>query len=131
MTSRISLWARFRAFLQRIFWFWKGKVLEAELEQPDSPLRSAAQLAVDRVVLETDITPDCVSALIFRGGEAIKVKHNEAWEIFIGLSYEHAADEAIEWLKRQGDEVKTGKVTKMNRQQRRKFDAERRASRRH
>jgi hypothetical protein len=131
MTSRISFWARFRAFLQRIFWFWKGKVLEAELEQPNSPLRSAAQLAVDRVVLETDITPDCVSALVFRGGEAVKVMHNAAWEVFIGKNYEHAADEAIAWLKRQGDEIKTNKVTGMNRKQRRIFDAERRASRRH
>ena len=131
MTSRLSLWSRIASFLQRIFWFWKGQVLEAELAQEASPLRTAAQLAVDRVVLETDITPDCVSALVFRGGETIKIKHNEAWEVFIGKNYEHAADEAIAWLKRQGDEIKTGRVTKMKRKQRRAFDAERRASRRH
>ncbi len=135
--KRLSLWERFTSWLQRVVWFFKGEELKAQLAQvatptsPASPIRTEAELAVERVVMETDITPDCINAQVLRGGCTILVKHNEAWEAFVHNSYGEAADKAIEWLKLQGDEIKTNKVTKLNRQQRRKFDAERKKLRRH
>ena len=137
MKQRLSLWQRFKNLCQRIYWFFAGEALKAQLQQtatpaqPASPLRTAAELAVERVVMETDITPDCVCAEIVRGGTAIRVMHNDAWEVFIGRDYNHAAEEAINWLKRQGDEIETSKVTHLNRHQRRKFDRERRRKRSH
>jgi hypothetical protein len=137
MKQRLSLLQRLIDLWKRVYWFFTGEALKVQLQQtatpaqPASPLRTEAELAVERVVMETDIAADCVCAEIFRGGTAIRVMHNEAWEMFIGRDYNHAAEEAIAWLKRQGDEIKTSKVTHLNRHQRRKFDHERRKKRSH
>lgn len=137
MKQRLSWLERLKNLWLRIYWFFKGEALKAQLQQtanpvqPASPLRTEAELAVERVVMETDIAADCVCAEIVRGGTAIRVMHNDAWEVFIGRNYNHAAEEAINWLKRQGDEIKTNKVTHLNRHQRRKFDHERRKKRSH
>jgi hypothetical protein len=128
---RLTLWERFTAFLKTLWWWWKGKLLNIELKDELSPVRTEAQMAVDRVVMETDITPDCVSAQVVRGGCTIMVKHNEAWEAFVHNSYNEAAEKAIEWLLLQGDEIKTNKVTKLNRKSRRAFDVVRKAERQH
>jgi len=135
--QRLSLWQRLVNLWLAIYWKLKGESLKIQLQQtatpvqPASPLRTEAELAVERVVMETDITPDCVCAEIVRGGTAIRVMHNAAWEVFIGRDYNHAAEEAIAWLKRQGDEIETNKITKLNRHQRRAFDAKRRQQRKH
>lgn len=115
---------------QALIWKIKGYFLDKKLANPESPVRDEAQEAVAKVVVETDIAPDCVSALVYRGGCAIKVKHDDAWEMFIHNSYMEAADKAIEWLRTQGDEVQTRRVSEMNRKQRRAFDKKRKNKRR-
>lgn len=126
---RRTRWERFKAFLKNIFRFWKGQYLEVQLQDNTSPTRTEAERAIDRVVMETDIAPDCVSALVFQGGCAIKVKHQDAWEMFLHNSYGEAADKAIEWLLLQGDEISTRGVSKLTRQQRLDFNASRKHKR--
>ena len=126
---RLTRWERFKAFFKKVFWFWKGQYLEVQLQDKTSPTRTDAEHAVARVVMETDIAPDCVSAMVFQGGCAIKVKHQDAWEMFLHNSYNEAADKAIEWLLLQGDEISTRGVSKLTRQQRLDFNAGRKHKR--
>lgn len=119
-----------------IWWKLRGEALHAQLQDQSAPLRTEAQIAVDRVVYETHIAPDCAVAMIVRGGTAISIKHephgNGATQsVFIGNSYAEAADKAIEWINTQGDELKTNKVTQIRRDDRRKFNAIRRQKQRH
>lgn len=129
-TKLIQLLIAIKALFRRVVWFWQGKQLEAEFSKNESPVRSEAEEAVAKVVFETDVAPDCVSAGILRGGTAIFVTHNNAKEVFIHKTYAEAADKAIEWLRLQGDEVKAGKVTQMNRKERRAWKKRRKAIRR-
>jgi hypothetical protein len=117
-------WSAVVTWFQGLFWSIQGFNKEIALRQEKSAQRSEAQLAVDSVVMRTSIAPDCVAALVFRGGCAIKVKHDEAWEMFIHNSYAEAAEKAIEWLLLQGDEVTTSKVSNLNRRDRRVFQKE-------
>lgn len=130
-----SLWGLVKWIWQQIVWKFRGEALHAQLQDTTSPLRSEAQIAVDRVVYETHIAPDCVSAMIVRGGTAIHVKHDpigngSTQTVFIGTSYSHAADKVIEWLKTQGAELTTKKVSQLRRADARKFNAIRRKAKR-
>jgi hypothetical protein len=62
-----------------------------------------------------------------RGGKTILIKHDEAWEAFVHNTYLAAADKAIEWINTQGDEMSASNYSKLNRAERRAFDARRRA----
>ena len=113
-------------------WFthgMSGALLEERLADESSPERSEAEEAVAKVIAETDVAPDCVSALVRDGGACILVKTDGDWEGFIHNSYGEAADKAIEWLLLQGDFVETQNTSDMNRAQRRSFDAKRRLKR--
>lgn len=127
--NRLTRWERIKAFFKKIFWFWKGQYIEVQLQDTTSPTRTEAERAVTRVVMETDIAPDCVSAMVFQGACAIKVKHQDAWEMFLHNSYNEAADKAIEWLLLQGDEISTRGISKLTRQQRLDFDGSRKQKR--
>lgn len=122
-------------YIARLFKFlrywWSGNLLEVKLQDKTSDIRSEAQRAVDNVVFETDIAPDCVYATVINGGCAIVVKHNAATEVCVHNSYAEAALEAIKWLQAREGEIHTGKVSDLNREQRRSFDAQRKARRRH
>lgn len=139
----LSRWERFKALFalgplhaivtlwQLAVWKLRGEALHAQLQDETSPLRSEAQLAVDRVVYETNIAPDCAIGMIVRGGTAIMIKHEPhgngaTQDIFIGNTYEEAADKAIEWIKAQGTELATQGVSRILREDRRKFNAIRR-----
>jgi hypothetical protein len=124
-----SIWQRFVAFLRSIKWWFTGGLLDARLADSESTEYSEAQAAVDKVVYETDIAPDCVSAMVMRGGHCVLVKTDDEWEAFIHNSYEEAADKAIEWLNLQGEYVETAKTSKLNRRARREFNATRKKRR--
>lgn len=141
--KQLSRWGRFKALFalgpvhaivtiwQLLWWKVRGEALHAQLQDQTSPLRDEAQLAVDRVIYETHIAPDCAVAMIVRGGTAISIKHephgNGATQtVFIGNTYEEAANKAIEWINLQGEELSTKKVTRVFREDRKKFDAIRR-----
>lgn len=124
-----TLWQRIAGLFERLVWAVQGLFLRRKLKAPDSPLRSAAEEAVARVVYETELAPDCVSAGEIRGGCGIKVTHNDAQEWFVHNSYDEAATQAIEWANLQGDEIDTGSASKMPRKQRRAFQAMRRQDR--
>lgn len=114
------------------YWFKHkvtGSLLVDRIADESSPERTEAQEAVNKVVMATDIAPDCVSAIVQDGGACILVKTDGDWEAFIHNSYGEAADKAIEWLLLQGDFVETSETSSMNRKQRRVFDAERRLKR--
>lgn len=119
-------WRWLTQSIQNIVWWFQGVALEAELKDAESIQHQGGRRALRRVVLETDIAPDCVSATIVRGGCTIMVKHDEAWEAFIHNSYDEAAQEAIDWINRQGDEISTSETSDMNRKQRRAFSSQRR-----
>jgi len=107
--------------LKRLRWWWSGGLLSVKLEDKTSKTRSEAELAVERVVWETSIAHDCVSATIYRGGPCIMVSHDGAKEAFIHNSYDEAAAKAIQWLK--GHDVGTGSSSNLSRRQRRAFDS--------
>jgi hypothetical protein len=114
------------SWLRKLWWrlrdWWLGKRLLVNETRLD-----AAQTAVNRVVMETSLPPDCATGGPMRGGCAIQVKHDDAWEVFIHNTYEEAATEAIAWVQLQGSELEHRTASKLNRQQRRTFDAERTA----
>ena len=134
-TKLIQLLIAIKSLLRRVVQFWQGKQLEAEFSKNESPVRDEAEEAVAKVVFETGVAPDSVSAGILRGGCAVFVTHRSAKEAFLHKTYAEAADEAVKWLRLQGDEIQTGKIkttgaTHMNRKERRAFEKRRKASRR-
>lgn len=135
--KKLSLLARLKARFFAIVAYFKARWQEAlaqqlvaDLADPTSKVRTEAERALERVVFETDIAPDCVQCCIVRGGCSVMIKHDNAWEAFVHNSYTEAADKAIEWLKLQGDEVSTKQTSDMNRKERRSFDVQRRQKRR-
>lgn len=117
----------FRDVWRKLLDWWRGRrLLAAQLDGRQTAELTEAQQAVNRVVLETKLPPDCVSAGPMRGGCAIQVKHDDAWEVFLHHTYTGAAAEALAWVQLQGDEIEHRSASKLNRKQRRTFDAERR-----
>jgi len=120
----MTRWQRFRRWLRDTWWaardWWKARRLLV-----NEDLKLDAQEAVNWVVYETNLPPDCVTGGVMRGGCSIKVKHNDAWEVFIHNTYKEAAYEAIAWVTLQGGELETNKATKLNRSTRRAFDSHR------
>ncbi len=107
-----------------------GSLLEERIAYTESEERNEGQEAVDRVVWETDIAPDCVSASVVRGGPCILVKTDGEWEAFIHNSFSEAAVKAIEWVNLQGEFMEPqAKTSKLNRRARREFDGKRRKHR--
>jgi hypothetical protein len=131
--KRLRWYNHFLAWLVGCYYWCKHKVtgslLADRIADESSPERTEAQAAVDKVVMQTDIAPDCVSAIVQDGGPCILLKVDGEWEATIHNSFGEAADEAIKWLLIQGDFVETAGTSKMNRKQRRVFDAERRLKR--
>lgn len=124
---------RCRMFLLRIKRWWTGGILNTRLQE-GAPVRSEAELAVERIVLTTQVAADCVAATVIMGGPAISIKTDGAKasqtvnECFIGRSYEHAADKAIEWLtKREGRYIVQQNSTVLSRRTQKVFNAQRRA----
>jgi hypothetical protein len=123
-------WWRFVfSFFKNLARHIRGARLEEKLADPVSVERTEAQEAVDRVVRECNIPPDCVQAQVYNGGCAILIKHNAAWEMCIDHTYAAAAERAIEFLRK--NDVEAGKVSVMNRAQRRAFEAKRRQRNKH
>ena len=122
----------------RLKQWWQGGLLQAKLDQ-GLPERTAAEEAVESIVLRTLIAADCVAACVLHGGAAIVIKHDSGQEGFIGKSYAHAADKAIEWLtEREGPYITTDQVTGLSRKaikvmaaQRRRAQSARRSRSRH
>lgn len=127
---RLSLWERFTAWIQKIVWYVQGQLLDIKLKDQREPTNQEAQEAIAKIVYDTDIAPDCVSACVVRGGPTIQIKHNGASEMFIHDSYMKAADKAIEWLRTQGDELDMSDTTKLSRGYLKRFNASRRRARR-
>lgn len=125
--NKLSLWARVKAFFVGIYWKFRGEMLHAQLQDHSSPLRTDAQKAVDRVVYETNVPPDCVSGMIVRGAPAICVKHDPfgngaTTTVTIGNTYDEAAEKTIEWLDMQTELTFSG-ATELPRKHRRAFNA--------
>lgn len=119
-----------RNLWKRLKWWWQGGILSAQLQDHSSPERSEAELAVDRIVANTRIAADCVAATVLRGGPTIIIKHDLGQEAFIGRSYEHAADKAIEWLTlREGRFILQGNSSELSRRDRRAINVMRRRGR--
>lgn len=127
--ERVRVW-----FLQlwlAIKRWWTGGVLASKLTDHGSAERTDAETAVERIVLTTGIAPDCVVATVKLGGPTIIIIHDKAQEGFVGKSYAHAADKAIEWLtKREGQYIVQTKSTKLSRKNIKVFDARRRDAKR-
>jgi hypothetical protein len=109
---------------KRVLWWWTGGLLSVQLEDKTSETRSDAEHAVERVVFETNIAHDCVSATILHGGPCILVEHDGAKEAFIHNSYNEAATKAIQWLR--ANDVRYSEQSKLSRKERRAFASYRR-----
>lgn len=111
-------------------WWWTGGVLDAQLQDQNSPQHNEAQEAVDRVVRETRLASDCISAGVLRGGATLFIAHDSGREAFIGRSYEHAADKVIEWAnQREGRFIRQAMTSRMS--ERGRQSTRKRAQRRH
>jgi hypothetical protein len=128
-------WQRLFAFVvgipHAIVAAFKGFFLRRKVRQLDSPIRAEAKEAFAKIIHQTELAPDCIIAGEHDGSPMFKVKHDNAWELFLHNSYEEAAEKVIEWANLQGDEVSTAKTSNMNREQRRKFAAKVRLDRKH
>ena len=127
--KKLSLWERIRAFFVGLWWSFRAIFHEAQLANPDSDVRTEAQRAIDRVVFETQIPPDCVKAMFFRGAPNIQISHDPftggaTATMINGESYNHAAERAIEWItaNSKGDLTFHG-ATVMRRKDRRAFNS--------
>jgi hypothetical protein len=128
--KKLSLWGRIKAFFVSIYWKFRGEALHVQLQDHSSPLRSDAERAVNRIVYETRVAPDCVSAMIFRGAPSITVKHDKLFDgststITNGLTYAEAADRTIAWIEAQGLELTYTGVTKISNTATHMFDNKR------
>lgn len=127
----LTLWWRFRAWWSALrlrvagrFHLQSDKISTIR-RLPEIPeLYAPSALAMHKVYKACPwIPPDTVSAGIQNGGDALFFRHDEGLEIFIGRNFDHAADELIQWLKLQGSEIQTKTTTKMNRRERRAYEA--------
>lgn len=123
---KLSDWLYFlkSLWLKRVWWPIVGVFANRRLKDEHGKVRDEAEEQLARIIYETGIRPDAVSATTFRGGPCFVVKHKDAMEAFIHRSYTQAADEAIKWLKLQGDEITPEHqegAQQLNRQQRRTF----------
>jgi len=88
-----------------------------------------ARAALRRVVDARLFPPDCVSAGGCRGGPALFFTHDGHKEVFIGNTYDHAADELLKWWREESaagvTPITTGS-THMNRAERRAWKSNRR-----
>jgi hypothetical protein len=120
-------------FVQLYAWF-AAKILECRyqiaqihaLDQRSVRTDEEAVTALRKVWNKKLFPPDCVSAGLCRGGPALFFTHDEAKEVFIGASYDHAADQLIKWyLEERAAKVEptTKTVTKLNRAQRRAWSS--------
>jgi hypothetical protein len=96
-------------WLKRIWWPLRGRWLDKQLA-PGGMKRSEAEEQLARILYETGIRPDAVTATTMRGGPCFLVRHKAATEVFIHNSYTEAADKTIEWLKLQGNEITPKKL---------------------
>ena len=126
--QRKSLWGRFTDWLQSVKWWCQGKHADIQLAE-GGERRDEASEQLARIIFETGIRPDAVKATTMRGGPCFQVEHEDASEAFIHNTYTEAADEVIDWLQLQGDEITPKKLPDapvMNRKQRRDFERRRR-----
>lgn len=107
MLTLVVGWVRARVFLLR-------RGVQETFNEGSEALRKIADARV--------CAPDTVSAGECRGGPAIFFRHNDGMEVFVGNTYDHAANEFLQWItvQNRADEApKTSKTTKLNRAQRR------------
>ena len=130
-----SSWIRLRliAFAEGLIRWWKVSVLRVRHDRYVAQLSrndlDEAQSAVRRVAEARLFPPDCVSAGAVHGGPALILKHDGATEVFIGNSYNHAADKLLQWFREErsaGEAPKTQKTTRMNRASRRAWASNKR-----
>jgi hypothetical protein len=118
------MWRRLlRWWREKIWWRITGHVANRQIE-PGGKKRDEAEEQLARILFETGIRPDAVSATTMNGGPCFLVTHQGATEAFIHHTYTQAADKAIEWLKGDGQSIaakKDERAPVMNRKQRRGY----------
>lgn len=103
----VVAWVRARVFLLQ-------RGVQETFDEGSEALRKIANARV--------CVPDTVSAGECHGGPAIFFRHDGGMEVFIGKTYDHAANEFLQWISVQngaGEAPKTTKTSKLNRAQRR------------
>ncbi len=122
-----SLRERFMFFFKNLWWSFQGAMLDQKLQDETCVERTEAQKALDRVVLETHVPHDCVTATVVRGGPCILVHHDVNQQTAtIHTSYAEAADQTIKWINEQGAELSFEQSTKLSRKDQKQFAAWRR-----
>lgn len=120
------LWQRFCAFLYGLY---LGYLVERTKDHEPAlreVLADPAKRALHRITLAGLCPPDTVSMGLMRGGPAVFFTHDRGKEIFIGETYEHAADKFLEWMRDQlargpGYVPPTKKTTLLSRHERRAY----------
>jgi hypothetical protein len=112
---------RLFALLKRLYRFFEGAYRTAQLHDAASITYTEAEKAVARVLRVSKLPPDCVAATVVNGGSAIVVRHEGASEAFVHKTYALAADQALEWIKKQ--DLRVGEASSYNRAQRRAHKA--------
>jgi hypothetical protein len=133
--SRLSDWLyNLRQWwLEKVWWPLRGRQLDKQIAEGGKK-RTEAEEQLARILYETEIRPDSVSATTMRGGPCFIVRHEAATEVFIHNSFADAADKAIEWINLQDDEITPKKIDQapvMSRKQRRAYARRLRRDKRH
>ena len=112
--------------------WWKNSLLRIKQDRFVASLMpgdiSEAQRAILKVTAAHLFPPDCLSAGAVHGGPALILKHDGAVEVFIGRTYDHAADELLKWWRQKqavGIAPTTKTTTKLNRASRRAWASNR------
>lgn len=124
-------WERLKLWFKGWWWWWTGNILSTKLEAEGSEVRTEAQAALDYVVFETNIPPDCASAMIVRGMPTISLRHDPIFSgatqtVTLGETYLNAAERTVAWIREQGNALTFDGSTKMSRKDQKVFDAKRR-----
>lgn len=123
-----KLWLRITAFFRLLFIRYLAWRMQSNPDLQKEVLETPAKRALRRITLEGLCPPDTVSMGVMNGGPAVYFTHDLAKEVFIGNTYEHAADRFIEWMRDQkamgeGYAPTTKKTTKLNRHERRAYES--------
>lgn len=120
----------FKKFKHWLRELWHRWTLIAGLHKLPEKIEPSALAMLKVYRAFPDLPPDVLSAGIMRGGDALYVRHKGALEVFIGRSYDHAADELIAWLCNEGRQADFVDKSRLNRKDRRMYQAHFRKKRR-
>ena len=94
------LWQLFLAFLHKLYVdYLTSRAEQSHPHLVEQVLEDPAKRELRRITLEGLCPPDTVSMGVMNGGPAVFFTHDRGKEVFIGHTFEHAADNFLVWMR--------------------------------